>query len=73
MEANQQDQTELLAFLDKNNDMFVWLTSNLLGVIRDIIEHRLQVNPSAKTKKQKLRKMSEGKVEATRAERSKGC
>jgi hypothetical protein len=37
-------------------------------VSRDVIEHRLQVNPSAKPKKQKLRKMFEEKVEAAKAE-----
>jgi hypothetical protein len=46
----------------------VWSTSDLVGVNRDIIEHRLQVNPSMKLKKQKLRKMSEEKVEAAKAE-----
>jgi hypothetical protein len=68
MEASQQDEVELLAFLDKNNDMFAWSTSDLVGVSRDIIEHRLQVIPSAKPKKQKLHKMLEEKVEAARAE-----
>jgi hypothetical protein len=27
--ATQQEQAELLAFLDKNSDVFVWSTSNL--------------------------------------------
>jgi hypothetical protein len=45
---------ELLVFLDKNNDVFTWSTSNLMGVSRDAIEHRLEVNPSAKPRKQKL-------------------
>jgi hypothetical protein len=58
----------LLAFLDKNNDVFGWSTSNLVGVSRDIIEHRLQVNPNAKPKEQKLWKMSKEKVEAAKAE-----
>jgi hypothetical protein len=35
------EETELLSFLDKNNDVFAWQTSNLMGVSRDIIEHRL--------------------------------
>jgi hypothetical protein len=47
VEANQQEQEELLAFLDKNNDVFTWSTSDLVGVSKDIIEHRLQVNRSA--------------------------
>jgi hypothetical protein len=40
-EANQEDQVELLSFLDKNSDMFAWSTSDLVGVNRDVIEHRL--------------------------------
>jgi DNA-binding transcriptional MerR regulator len=39
-----------------------------LGVSREIIEHRLQVNPNVKPKKKKLRKMSEEKIEAVKAE-----
>jgi hypothetical protein len=51
IEANQQDQAELLSFLDKNNDVFTWSTSDLVGVSRDAIEHQLQVRPNAKPKK----------------------
>jgi hypothetical protein len=40
-EANQQDQAELLSFHDKNNDVFAWSTSDLVGVNRDVIEQRL--------------------------------
>jgi hypothetical protein len=39
-----------------------------VGVSRDVIEHRLQVSPSARPKKQKLRKMSEENVEVAKAE-----
>jgi hypothetical protein len=39
-----------------------------VGVSRDVIEHRLQVSPSARPKKQKLRKMSEEKVEVAKVE-----
>jgi hypothetical protein len=67
-EASQQEQVELLAFFDKNNDVFSWSTSNLVGVSRDIIEHQLKVNPSARPNKQKLHKMSQEKVEAAKAE-----
>jgi hypothetical protein len=48
-EANQQDQAELRSFLDKNNDVFAWPTTDLVGVNRDVIEHRLQVRPNCKT------------------------
>jgi hypothetical protein len=66
--TNLEEQAELLAFLYKNSDIFTWSTSNLIGVNRDVIEHRLQVNPNAKTRKQKLQKMYEEKVEAAKAE-----
>jgi hypothetical protein len=49
--ASQQEQTEILSFLDKNNDVFAWSTSDLVGVSRDVIEYRLQVSPNAKPKK----------------------
>jgi hypothetical protein len=54
MDASQQEEAKLLAFLDKNSNAFTWSTSNLVGVSRDIIKHWLQVNPSAKPKNQKL-------------------
>jgi hypothetical protein len=67
-EASQQEQAELLSFLDKNNNVFVWSTSDLAGVSRDINKHRLQVNLSTKPKKQKLRKILGEKVKATKAD-----
>jgi hypothetical protein len=56
-----------MGFLDKNSDVFAWSTFDLVGVSRDIIEHRLQVSPSARVKKQKLCKMAEEKVKAVKA------
>jgi hypothetical protein len=67
-EISSKEQAELLQFLDKNSDVFAWSTSDLIWVGREVIEHKLQVNPNAKPKKQKLRKMSEEKIEAVRAE-----
>jgi hypothetical protein len=43
-------EAELLLFLDKSNDVFTWKTSNLIGVSRDINEHKL-VNPSGRPEK----------------------
>jgi hypothetical protein len=51
--ARQQEQAELLSFLDKNNNVFTWSTFNLVGVSRDVIEHQLQVSPNARHKKTK--------------------
>jgi hypothetical protein len=56
-ETGQEEQAEQLAFLDKNSDVFTWSTSDLVGVNKDIIEHRLQVNPSVKPRKYKVQKM----------------
>jgi hypothetical protein len=67
-EASQEEQTKLLSFLEKNSDVFAWPTFNLLGVSRHVIEHQLQVSPSARPKKQKLQKMAEEKVKAAKAE-----
>jgi hypothetical protein len=54
--ASQHEQAELLNFLDKNNDVFAWLTSDLVGVNRDVIEHRLQVNTNARPKNRSFTK-----------------
>jgi hypothetical protein len=59
---------KLLSFLDKNSDVFTWSTLDLVGVSRDVIEHRLQVSPCARPKKKNLHKMAEEKVKAVKAE-----
>jgi hypothetical protein len=63
-----EEEKDLLSFLDKNNDVFAWKTSDLIGVSRDIIEHKLEVNPYTRPKKQRLHKMSDEKVAAAKAE-----
>jgi hypothetical protein len=63
-----EEEGELLLFLDKNNDVFAWKTSDLTGVSRDIIEHKLEVHPTTKPMKQRLCKMLDEKVAAARAE-----
>jgi hypothetical protein len=50
-EMSLKEQAKLLQFLDKNNDVFAWHTSDLIGVCRQVIEHKLQVNPNVKPKK----------------------
>jgi hypothetical protein len=71
-EASQQEQAELLTFLDKNSDVFAWSISDLVGVNRDIIEHRLHVSLTAGSKKKKLHKMFKEKWKLRRL-RSKDC
>jgi hypothetical protein len=58
----------VLAFLDKNNDVFAWSTFDLSAISRDIIEHKLQVSPMVKPRKQKFHKMLEEMVEKAKAE-----
>jgi hypothetical protein len=67
-EIAPEEEAELFVFLDKNFDVFAWSASDLIGVSRDIIKHRLQVNPAAKPRKQKLYKISKEKVEVVKAE-----
>jgi hypothetical protein len=47
-DLTSEEQTELLLFLDNNNDAFAWKTSDLMGMNKNIIEHMLHVNPFAK-------------------------
>ena len=63
-----KEEHELLEFLNKNKDVFAWSACDLRGINRDIIEHRLDIDPKIKPKKQKLRKMSDDKVAAVKAE-----
>jgi hypothetical protein len=63
-----EEEIELLLFLDKNIDVFVWKTFDLIEVSRSIIEHKLQVNPSTKLRKQKLPKMFDKKVAVAKVE-----
>jgi hypothetical protein len=50
-DLSSSEENELLLFLDKNSDVFAWQTSDLMRVSKDIIEHKLQINPSARPKK----------------------
>jgi hypothetical protein len=58
----------LLRFLFSNKDVFAWTANDLCGVNRDVIEHSLNVDPSFRPRKQRLRKMSEDKAEGARNE-----
>ena len=62
------EEKKLLEFLRKNQDVFAWSASDLRGVSRDIIEHRLDINPNIRPKKQKLCKMAYENFAAVKAE-----
>jgi hypothetical protein len=62
------EEANLVQFLQKNKDVFAWSAKDLIGVDRSFIEHKLNIDPSVKPRKQKLRKMSDDKVVAVKSE-----
>ena len=63
-----QDEEKLISCLSRNKDVFAWSALDLVGVSRTVIEHSLGIDPSVRPKKQRLRKMSDEKIEAAKAE-----
>jgi|SRR5688572_23648286 hypothetical protein len=57
------NKKNMLKFLFNNKDVFAWSANDLCGVKRDIIEHSFNVDPTIRTKRQKLRKMYDDKAE----------
>jgi hypothetical protein len=60
--SDEQEKT-LIRFLFNNKDVFAWTANDLCGVNRDVIEHSLNVDPSFRPRKQRLRKMCADKAE----------
>jgi hypothetical protein len=54
--------------LFNNKDVFAWSANDLYGVNRDVIEHSLNVDPSFRPRKQRLRKMSNDKAKGAQDE-----
>ena len=54
--SDEQEKT-LLRFLFNNKDVFAWSANDLYGVNRDVIEHSLNMDPSFRPRKQRLRKI----------------
>jgi hypothetical protein len=67
-QLSEQQEKTLIRFLFNNKDVFAWSANDLYGVNRDVIEHSLNVDPSFRPRKQRLRKMSDDKVEGARNE-----
>jgi hypothetical protein len=67
-DLTSHDEEKLLCCLSKNKDVFAWSALDLVGVSRSIIEHNLGIDPLVRPKKQRLRKMSDEKTEAAKAE-----
>jgi hypothetical protein len=67
-DLSPDEEGMLVQFLQKNKDMFAWSAKDLTGVDRSFIEHRLNIDPSVKPRRQKIRKMSDDKVIAVKYE-----
>jgi hypothetical protein len=67
-QLSEEQEKALLKFLFNNRDVFAWSANDLCGVNRDVIEHSLNVDPTIRPRKQKLRKMSHDKAEGARNE-----
>jgi hypothetical protein len=67
-DLTSHDEERLISCLSKNKDVFAWFALDLVGVSRTIIEHNLGIDPSVRPKEQRLRKMSDEKTEAAKAE-----
>jgi hypothetical protein len=67
-DLTSRDEEKLLSCLSHNKDVFAWTAIDLVGVSCSIIEHSLGIDPSMRPKKQRLRKMSDKKTEAAKAE-----
>ncbi|XP_072148529.1 uncharacterized protein [Setaria viridis] len=63
-----EEERNLIECLNKNKDIFAWSAGDLKGMDKEIIEHSLDIRQGARPKKQKLRKMSDEKVQAVKAE-----
>jgi hypothetical protein len=67
-DLSADEEANLVQFLQKNKDVFAWSAKDLIGVDRSFIEHKLNIDPSIKPRKQKLIKMSDDKVVAVKLE-----
>jgi hypothetical protein len=67
-QLSEEQEKTLIRFLFNNKDVFAWSANDLCGVNRDVIEHSLNVDPSFRPRKQRLRKMYDDKAEGARNE-----
>jgi hypothetical protein len=65
-QLTSEQEFDLRRFLFHNNDVFSWSANDLYGVDGSIIEHDLNVDPSTRPQKQKLRKMFKDKAKVKR-------
>jgi hypothetical protein len=61
----------LVTFLRENLDVFAWQILNMPGIPREVIEHKLGIDPAFKPIKQKERRYTPERREAIRLEVNK--
>jgi hypothetical protein len=49
-----RQERELIDFLLRNRDIFAWKPSDMLGILRQVTKHSLDILPEAKPVKQRL-------------------
>jgi hypothetical protein len=68
LDLSPDEEGRLVQFPQKNKDVFAWSAKDHTGVDRSFIEHQLNIDPSVKPRRQKLRKMSDDKAVAVKSE-----
>jgi hypothetical protein len=58
----------LTNFLQDNKDIFAWKLADMPGVLRELAEHRIDINEGSKPIKQRLRIFLPDKKEAVKKE-----
>lgn len=66
--VNLEEKEEMIGLLKENMDIFAWQENDLLGIKRELIDHRLDLDPKTKPIKQKLRTLGPEKKEAAMIE-----
>jgi hypothetical protein len=67
-DLSPDEEAMLIQLLQKNRDVFTWSAKDLTGMDRNFIEHKLNIDASVKSRRQKIRKMSDDKVVAVKTE-----
>ncbi|XP_074377256.1 uncharacterized protein LOC141718770 [Apium graveolens] len=59
---------QLTTFLQKNNDVFAWTSTNMPRIDPNLITHRLNINPTRKAIRKKKRNYAPDRLEAIKQE-----
>jgi hypothetical protein len=70
-ELDAKYELVLVTFLRENLDVFAWQISDMPGIPREVIEHKLEIDPAFKPIKQKERRYTPDRREAIRLEVNK--